>query len=496
MVLEGDKILAVHVIRRAKLRHPDLPLMGSFLYDAIDGDQAARYLLQMSEDDTTGIKFSRFVEDWKLLVKQFYVENHRSDCLDSSIKRTVAERDNYRCCITGIRGRFWTALDMIDSLQQRLCDKLGAFTSPSHRDLLLSAKEGNAKNFIRNHWTLSKEAAKVFSGGAIRLESLGATKACFLSLSAHLLIRPIDHSNSSIDSPDPELLKIHCRFSRALKWTEIAADMERNPHLPRTETPTGAHLTQAIVTGFLKVWLKIPDTVRLQAYRYLKAAGSYLDGSTNMGVQRLSFGMYLKHGPAVHADRHTREYNALRLVRSRTSIPVPRPVDLILSRTNSFLVTSRMEGDLAGLSIDSCSDQEMSLMARDLRSWIAELNAMKMRSDSKQAISSASGGACLDYRINGSPVGPFRDERELSKSLRLGILPDLVHRDDHRIVFTHSDLSMRNILVKDGRISAIVDWENAGWYPEYWEYTKCHFGARYTYSKMVEDGGGHFRKQI
>ena len=38
--------------------------------------------------------------------------------------------------------------------------------------------------------------------------------------------------------------------------------------------------------------------------------------------------------------------------------------------------------------------------------------------------------------------------------------------------FTHSDITPRNILVKDGKITAIVDWEMAGWYPEYWEYTR------------------------
>ena len=48
-------------------------------------------------------------------------------------------------------------------------------------------------------------------------------------------------------------------------------------------------------------------------------------------------------------------------------------------------------------------------------------------------------------------------------------------------VFTHGDVAPRNILVrhvdgddgeKSGRveISALLDWENAGWYPYYWEY--------------------------
>lgn len=55
------------------------------------------------------------------------------------------------------------------------------------------------------------------------------------------------------------------------------------------------------------------------------------------------------------------------------------------------------------------------------------------------------------------------------------------HGVKHDIVFTHADLNLRNILVDgNGKISGIVDWECAGWYPEYWEYTKAHFSARYN----------------
>jgi aminoglycoside phosphotransferase (APT) family kinase protein len=39
-------------------------------------------------------------------------------------------------------------------------------------------------------------------------------------------------------------------------------------------------------------------------------------------------------------------------------------------------------------------------------------------------------------------------------------------------VFTHGDLAPRNIIVKDGKIAALLDWEVSGWYPEYWEYVK------------------------
>ncbi|KAK5175653.1 uncharacterized protein LTR77_000792 [Saxophila tyrrhenica] len=45
-------------------------------------------------------------------------------------------------------------------------------------------------------------------------------------------------------------------------------------------------------------------------------------------------------------------------------------------------------------------------------------------------------------------------------------------RTDHRVVFTHGDLNPRNIIVENGTIKALLDWEFAGWYPEYWEYVK------------------------
>lgn len=41
----------------------------------------------------------------------------------------------------------------------------------------------------------------------------------------------------------------------------------------------------------------------------------------------------------------------------------------------------------------------------------------------------------------------------------------------HSVVFTHGDLYRHNILVHDGRLSGIIDWECAGWLPEYWDYT-------------------------
>lgn len=55
----------------------------------------------------------------------------------------------------------------------------------------------------------------------------------------------------------------------------------------------------------------------------------------------------------------------------------------------------------------------------------------------------------------------------------------------HRTVFTHGDLQPKNIMVE--RVDAagpsfkitLVDWEMAGWYPEFWEFCNATVCCRF-----------------
>lgn len=77
---------------------------------------------------------------------------------------------------------------------------------------------------------------------------------------------------------------------------------------------------------------------------------------------------------------------------------------------------------------------------------------------------------------------PCRDEEAFNEFLLSALhenVPPLVRtalsrrlRTNHRVVLSHCDLTPRNILVQDGEIKGLVDWEDSGWYPEYWEYVK------------------------
>lgn len=87
--------------------------------------------------------------------------------------------------------------------------------------------------------------------------------------------------------------------------------------------------------------------------------------------------------------------------------------------------------------------------------------------------------------------------------------PDDPARRGHQICFTHADLHPRNILVKKEakgprgwRVSGIIDWQMAGYYAEYWEYTKAMYeGFRWPwrYNNMVHGmfkGLGEYSKKL
>ena len=57
-------------------------------------------------------------------------------------------------------------------------------------------------------------------------------------------------------------------------------------------------------------------------------------------------------------------------------------------------------------------------------------------------------------------------------------LPGLIkqHGGHWHIVFIHCDLRSLNVLVRGDKFVELVDWETAGWYPSYWEYTTALSG--------------------
>ena len=141
------------------------------------------------------------------------------------------------------------------------------------------------------------------------------------------------------------------------------------------------------------------------------------------------------------------------------------------------------------------SPEEKRTIVKQAAGYINQLR--RLEPPQKGIVASAELGRCLDYRVGYKPFGPFISNEEFHSFLRGYVLLEnctqvfgesvtRCHNRRYRTCFSHGDICLRNIIVRDGKIVAMVDWQFAGWYPEYWEYTKAHFGLLNTPDWYVE----------
>jgi thiamine kinase-like enzyme len=131
----------------------------------------------------------------------------------------------------------------------------------------------------------------------------------------------------------------------------------------------------------------------------------------------------------------------------------------------------------------SLSAEQRNGIFKDLKDYIEQMRVLSPPNPGR--LESADGSGLFDItRFGGQPFPIFDSVKEFHTHLGHDFV---VNSEDHReawsrfeamgkrlyhTTFTHSDIAPRNIIVRKGKIAAIVDWETAGWYPEYWEYTR------------------------
>lgn len=285
-----------------------------------------------------------------------------------------------------------------------------------------------------------------------------------------------DKSNSGIDVPNRFLFTIHYRFSTALRWLHIAqilvATSDNTNRIRNSSLPHRKY--QFIKNLFHTTWLKTPQLLRLQVYKALAFWGAFkfkpipnIYGSAV--VQKLPLNMYLKRcmktslqthmGPP---RRYIPEFKCLQVIREHTSIPVPRPIDIIQTPTDLYMLISQVPGDTVSRCIDLCSEAETDQLVDDLQYYFNELRSIPNPFARQHAICNSLGEGITSWPDD---TGPFATEAEYNEAHHIAAVPSLVQPSGHELVYTHGDLHMMNILMKNGRITGFVDWETAGWYP-------------------------------
>ena len=124
-------------------------------------------------------------------------------------------------------------------------------------------------------------------------------------------------------------------------------------------------------------------------------------------------------------------------------------------------------------------------MLAQLKDYIEEL--WRIVPPENIGIANVDGGMLYDPRLMGpSQFGPSDSIQSFHKYLRGGLdahpdhtadIADFITKQEdaqnaHAMsVLIHGELSSFNVLAAGDKIVGIIDWETAGWYPAYWEYT-------------------------
>ncbi|PBK70371.1 hypothetical protein ARMSODRAFT_109688 [Armillaria solidipes] len=255
---------------------------------------------------------------------------------------------------------------------------------------------------------------------------------------------------------------------------------------------------------------------------YLRLADWYGVGEWN--IQHLPFGLILKH---THNRPPEIEANNIKFIHKNTSIPVPRVLDVLpdiptgTKLPDGLILMTKVEGVtlqdwlwartkyppefhryLALLEGPPQMQGKQSLkeiseilrtfeLVLDLSDGAQLIDDLKRAFTELRSILPPSGEVSglhslpfiymryTDRRV----LQPFKGIRAFHDMLlsdvswescipRLQQLASPVYDKPHRLCFSHCDLTKTNIIAsEDGRLAAIVDWETAGWFPEYWEFT-------------------------
>lgn len=183
----------------------------------------------------------------------------------------------------------------------------------------------------------------------------------------------------------------------------------------------------------------------------------------------------------------------MRFVSQNTLIPVPKVICAFTHRGCTYIIMKRIHGEMAGSGWLKRSMESRTRILSQLKKMIQEMR--NLSHPPGQGIANVDGGSLFDCRLTGPSLrfGPFNNVDDFHRHLRGGMEldPDLhpeikqligLHSGHWPLLFTHGDLSSLNILVRGDDVVGIIDWETAGWYPAYWEYTTaCHVNPQNSF---------------
>ncbi|KZV99086.1 kinase-like protein [Exidia glandulosa HHB12029] len=185
---------------------------------------------------------------------------------------------------------------------------------------------------------------------------------------------------------------------------------------------------------------------------------------------------------------YTTESHALRFLNyNLPDLPVPRLVDSVELNGATYTVMTRLPGvnfQQRIVELASAGEIEPYQIANAIVAVTEEIKKRVLPrlwsltpSDERVMLSASGDGLPSPVCFNESYYGPFENRAALAVGLFGRSVPDdpLASPEwqrivNDRVVWVHTDFRVYNILVtKDLKFVGVIDWEDSGWCPRYWQ---------------------------
>ncbi|CRG83008.1 hypothetical protein PISL3812_00356 [Talaromyces islandicus] len=211
-------------------------------------------------------------------------------------------------------------------------------------------------------------------------------------------------------------------------------------------------------------------------------------GASDRGVWSIGSDVILKErpdeGPKAKIEAKTLGFLA-KATAADTSIKIPAPKhirDWVDRDRRYFTLTERIQGQTLEQAWPSLSESQRISIADQIVQVRKQLRS-KFTSTSMQTIDQ---GPCYPglLFLDIKPHGPFHSDLELWDALALAYsnLPQPIFDklrkgfpNSEPFVLTHGDLNLGNIMVQDGQVVGILDWEYAAYLPVWYDYISAAF---------------------
>jgi aminoglycoside phosphotransferase (APT) family kinase protein len=178
----------------------------------------------------------------------------------------------------------------------------------------------------------------------------------------------------------------------------------------------------------------------------------------------------------VKVSRQSLECEALNMlmIQTMTSIPVPKVKQLVIGHKRHYLVMEYINGRTLGACWSQLGFFAQLRIAWTLRGYVSQLRRLQ-----RSVPGRIDGSVCEGYLCTDDGSGPFSSyndftswyNHKLKVAQRVRKVPLDTEQFDNSwpLVFTHGDISPRNIIMAEDGTLFLIDWGYSGFFPVWHE---------------------------